>query len=522
MAEDDVMDEPIPDSTRNLGNIEAEYDEKFQQHFVATPEFAKLLTDTCKIIAGAKGSGKTAIMRALTDIGTYRSRYVSVYPVKLDEMKFAQLIEAMKKLDQASKQGLVKIARTAWQNVIGVFVLEAAVEHKLIASNDRGRIRKYLTDSEYFGTAASDKLLGHLERIWRIIAKRARRNDTDEVKPLLGLHAKQQQAIDAFPSDPHLEEYLALVRLAIRSSGKKLLICLDGLDSIVEYTVESRDYVFAGLIDAIYKLAKHPKLDGVVLKALIPKELAHGARGHLIRDLDKIDQYTETIHWNDVNLGVFIKRRLEEHLKAKGRPFEEVWREFFPVRLKNDIHNSDEDSYQYILRHTLFRPRQLLLHVQTILNEWDARFVRAPFRVDPTFIPKVVSETNYKLSEYVVNELKLDFPRLAEFLKSFRGLSSVNAWNEVALRLERYLHVDHDKVGEVFTDLYNYGIFGIAQVPVHDERASAQFAFGFMTRGVEHNVTSNMSDSTLVALAPMFVEYCRCRPSPVGIISPAP
>src|SRR5688572_9107237 len=143
MAEDYVMDESAPDSTRNLGNIDAEYDEKFQQHFVATPEFAKLLTDDCKIIAGAKGSGKTAIMRALADIDTYRSRYVSVYPVKLDGMKFAQLIEAIRKLDNASKQGIVKIARTAWQNVIAIFVLEAVVERKLVGSDERGRIRKY-------------------------------------------------------------------------------------------------------------------------------------------------------------------------------------------------------------------------------------------------------------------------------------------------------------------------------------------------------------------------------------------
>jgi hypothetical protein len=520
MAEDLVMDGTAPDSTRNLGNIEAEYDEKFHQHFVATPELAKLLTDNCKIIAGAKGSGKTAIMRALSDIGTYRGRYVSVYPVKLDGMKFALLMEAIKKLDETSKEGIVKIARTAWQNVIAIFVLEAAIEHKLVSSNDRGRIRKYLTDSAYIGRAASDKMLRHLERIWQIISKRSKSVGADEIKPLLSLHPNQQQAVDAFPSDRRLDEYLAIVRTAIRSSGKRLLICMDGLDSIVEYTVESRDYVFAGLIDAIYKLVKHPKLEGVVVKALIPKELAHGARGHLVRDLDKIDQYMASIHWDDVNLGVFIKRRLEEHLKAKSRPFDEVWREFFPVRLRNDVHGSDEDSYQYILRHTLFRPRQLLIHVQAILNEWDSRFVRAPFRVDPTFIPKVVSETNYKLAEYVVNELELDFPRLAEFLKAFRGLPSVNEWGEVARRIERYLNVGPDKVGEVFTDLYNYGIFGVAQ-EMGDEKASSQFAFGFMTRGVEHNVTSNMSDTTFVALAPMFVEYCRCRPSPVGIISPS-
>ena len=519
------MDDAAPEGNRNLGSIEAEFDRKFQQHFVATPEFAKLLSDNCKIVAGSKGSGKTAIMRALSDIDVYKTRYFAVYGVKLDGMKFAPLIEAMKKLDTASKQGVVAIARTAWQNVIAVFVLEAAIEKKLLSANERGKIRKYLLDSDYVGSA-SDKLHGHLERVWRLLSKLSKakkRASADAEESLLGLHARQQRAIDAFPGDPRLDEYLSWTRAAIRSSGKRLLICLDGLDTVVEYTLESRDYVFAGLIDAVYKSATHPKLEGVVVKALIPKELAHGARGHLIRDLDKIDQYMESIHWDSDNLGAFIKRRLEEHLKTKGRPFEDVWREFFPERVRNDIHNSEEDSYQYLLRHTLFRPRQLLKHVQNILDEWDSRFSRAPFRVDPTFIPKVVAETNYKIAEYVVNELFLDFPRLAEFLKSFRGLPSVNQWAEVASRIERYLDVKPEQVGEVFSDLYNYGIFGISQSPpaADGKRSPMQFAFGFMTRRVEYNVASNIKDHSLVALAPVFVEYCNCKPSPFGIVSPS-
>ena len=46
-----------------------------------------------------------------------------------------------------------------------------------------------------------------------------------------------------------------------------------------EDRVESRDLIFAGLIDAIYKCATDARLKGaLVVKALIPKELAHGAR----------------------------------------------------------------------------------------------------------------------------------------------------------------------------------------------------------------------------------------------------
>lgn len=505
---------------RNLGSISAEFDKRFQKHFVATPEFARLLSDECMIVAGAKGSGKTAIMRALTDIETYKTRYLAVYAVKLDGLKFGQLFAAIKRLHDLSDHGLVAIARTTWQNVIALFVCEAALQYKLIPSRDRGELRKYLIDNGYLDTAPSDKLLGHLERVWKLIAKLSHDKDDADVEPLLRLHARQEKVIGAFPSDARLDKSLKLTLQAIRSSGKRLLICLDGLDSVVEYSIDSRDLIFAGLIDAVYKAATEPKLEGVVVKALIPKELAHGARSSL-RDLDKQDQYMASIHWDAANLGAFIRKRLEEHLRSKGRPFEEVWREFFPERIRNDVHNLEEDSYSYLLRHTLFRPRQLLLHVQNILDAWDLRPVHAPFRVDPTFIPKIVADTNYSLAEYVVNELKLDFPALGDFLKAFRGLPSVMPWAEFAPRIERYLGVVPERVGEVFTDLYNYGLFGIADGQSSaDTKRPLQFTFGFMTRRVERNVGGGMRDNSLVAMAPMFVEYCGCKPSPVGIIAP--
>src|SRR5258708_28629341 len=110
---------------RNLGSDSAETDEKFSQHFVATSEFSWLLSDACMIVAGAKGSGKTAVMKALTDIKTFRERYVTVYPVKLDGLKFVPLFSAISRLHDASNHGLVAIARTTWQNVIHIFVLKA-------------------------------------------------------------------------------------------------------------------------------------------------------------------------------------------------------------------------------------------------------------------------------------------------------------------------------------------------------------------------------------------------------------
>lgn len=512
-----------PRSPRSLGSIAAENDPKFTMHFVDTPTFARLLDDECMIIMGAKGSGKTAVMRALADIETYKSKYCQVLSIKLDGLRFGPLYEAMKKLNSTSNQGLVAIARSTWQNVIAIYVLEGLLDSRLLPTRVKADIRKYLHATGHLGTPAAEKFTGHLERVWQLIAKWSRDNEGVAAAPMMGLTTRQQSVIAAFPGDDKLDRLLDTALRAVRDSKRKFLLCFDGLDSVIEHSIESRDYIFAGLIDAVFKCSSHPMLaDTVILKVLLPKELAHGAK-RLLRDLDKIDHFSANIHWTGDALADFLKRRLEEHLRTRPKTFEEVWREYFPERLRNDVHGLDEETWSYFLRHSLYRPRQLLTHVQAVLDAWDSRSTNASFRVDPTFIPNVVADTNVRLSQHVVNELRLDFPNLDGLLRSFRGLPSVMPASELTSRVERYLGIAADKVDEGFIDLYNYGLFGVsAASSMGDSRApKSNFVFGFMTREYDRHALGPMSERVLVAIAPMFTEYCGCRSSPVGVVTPS-
>jgi len=74
---------------------------------------------------------------------------------------------------------------------------------------------------------------------------------------------------------------------------------------------------------------------------------------------------------------------------------------------------------------------------------------------------------------------------------------------------------------EGFTDLYNYGVFGVRTDPGEGEvRKFVPFRFGFMTPEVESNVVRKLTKQSLVALSPMLVEYCGCKVSPVGVVVP--
>ncbi len=508
---------------RPLGSGSAEHDRRFAEHFVATLEFNGLANDDCVIVFGAKGSGKTALMRALQEF--YADRFATVHGVRLDDLKFGPLFAQLKKLDSASNHGVVSIARSMWRNVIAIYALEAILATNLLDQKKRTQTKKYLQSGGYLGTGATQKLSSHLERVWKLIDRWSRDTESQGEHTLDAFTPKQHAIITAFPSDNQLSSLLVDSMKIVKSANTPILLCIDGLDSIIEHSIESRNIIFAGLIDAAYKCVSDPLLSGWLnLKILLPKELAHGARRHL-RDLDKAEQFIRNIHWGKADLAEFLRRRLDDHVKIKGRPFEEVWKEYFPEKVRNESHGFEEETFHYILRHTFYRPRQVLFHIQGLLDKWDASSLSGRFRVDPSFIPKAIAEGNISLTEYIVNELELDFPNLDQFLRSFRGVSCVQPWSEVRSRMERFLGLSGAELEQGFTDLYNYGLVGIRQhlspdEPAMSSRRIARYQFGFMTPRVRANVDWQLANDSEIALAPMVKDFCGCKASISGVVVP--
>jgi hypothetical protein len=192
-----------------------------------------------------------------------------------------------------------------------------------------------------------------------------------------------------------------------------------------------------------------------------------------------------------------------------------------PDRVTNASHRTEEPSFNYILRHTLYRPRQLLTHLQVILDKWDE--TRDSFRVDPSFIPPVVAGTNYLLAKAVVGQLETKRPGLGRFLQSWKGTPITVSASDFQDRLSRILGYDTpEEVNSACDDLYNFGVFGIASGEAAIKGAQqTHFRFGFVEDSFERNANTSIEEGDLLALSPMFREYCGCTPSEYGIVVPA-
>jgi hypothetical protein len=208
----------------------------------------------------------------------------------------------------------------------------------------------------------------------------------------------------------------------------------------------------------------------------------------------------------------FILRRIELSSKRLG---EAAWLELFPASVRNPVHNVDEDTFDYLLRHTLYRPRHLLTHVIELIEAWTS-----VGRIDPTFIPGVVRLTNEKLATLFVSQVRNRFPNIEAFLKSFRGQACSMDPKLMVEKIQRFLADDElSRAEQYFADLYNLGIFGVT------ERGQAggtsgirRFRFCFV--GARHFVPLHPNDAAEVAIAPMLKEYCSCAAALGGVIVP--
>lgn len=500
---------------RYLGPVSAEQDERFEDHFVASIDLTRLLRPQSDLVYGSKGVGKTALRRALTEL--HRGRFYTTKTVNLDRLSFVQVHSALEDLGKASSTEVPALARNMWQNVLALYSLEAVGECLPAHHPLKTRIEKLFRNLEDTDADPSSRLVGYIDRL---LIRFGEIGLEKGAATALAVPRKSVSLLSEFPSDSRVKVLLDEVRNLVVPSEKVVLICLDGFDSIVDRTAHARTAIFAGLIAAIFKSIQDPELSRVfAYKAFLPQELT-GSAHVMLWDADKYLSNAHYLRWSEDDFGAFLRKRLIPYAKTRSSHFLDVWHDFMPDKIRNDQHRIEEPSFNYLLRHTLYRPRQILLHVQEILDLWDQRSEK--FRVDPSFIPSVVGSMNQQIAQTVVNQLELDHPGLNAFMRSWRGHPNTATVGEFQERIRRIFGItDNYDALDFFDTLFNFGIFGIAErrdLTLGSQQA--RFRFDYVGDGITPGVHFSVDDKDVVAFSPMFHEFCGCTTSEYGAIIP--
>jgi hypothetical protein len=504
-----------PKTKRFLGVLDAQADPDFKSHFIESNDLKRILSEESDVIYGSKGVGKTALRRALVELK--ESYFYTTKTFDFDEISFKAVYADLLKLHDTTKTEIPTLAARTWRNVLALCCVEAVAENLSESNSLRIRIDILLHKEKFKEANSYTRLTGQIENFLNRIAEAGLEDNSPAP---LGLTQKQKGVVNQFPSTPEMESVLKECSQLVERSGKRVLICLDGFDSIVQHDADSRRAIFAGLIGTIHKLSNDKLLSqAFCFKAFLPQELTDEARS-IFWDSDKHLYNTHYLRWTESDFQNFLLKRLLPYSRKSSSHFPDIWNECMPDKVRNDSHSTEEMSFSYILRHTLYRPRQLLYQVQMILEKWDE--TSDSFRVDPSFIPPVVANNNVRLAKSVVDQLELKHPGLSRFLQSWSGTPITVSVTDFQDRISRILgYSEPEDVNNAFDDLFNFGIFGYAssKQPVKGSQQT-HFKFAFVGDLFERDVNTSWEENKLLALSPMFREYCRCTPSEFGIVLP--
>ena len=245
----------------HLRDLSAEEDSNFSRHFISTRYNKRILSDHSDIIFGTKGTGKTALSIALTEFD--KDNFLNTYILDLNTLSFQRLLNNLKELEEMINEDINIISRIAWKNTL----LNAAIlslSEKLNNDEDlKFKIISILNEDGFIQNSSDrkdsdEKVNSILENLFSKIT-----NAIFVKKGISNLSSSQVNAINKFPLNEKTSKILNTIIEKVFSTGKKILVTIDGLDSISDHSFESRNVIFTGLIDAIY----HLRIDKNIKKA---------------------------------------------------------------------------------------------------------------------------------------------------------------------------------------------------------------------------------------------------------------
>jgi len=503
-------------------------DQNFAKKWIEPNDIEICLNESYWLVSGEKGSGKTAICRALTEI--YREQFDVIFRVDFDGIIFRPLYENIVAFAKATHLDRTVTLSQYWQYAI---VMEIIKESAKSFPEVYGSIFERANRLDHSGTIY-DRLMQTMENAWNIIdritgAEGAGKGRSKSANLLEtgGVAARDLSELSRFPLTERFKTLRDDFFKSVEGNNQRIVLVMDGLDKIDNRDIDrnSIGLIFSSLVDATITLKNYPKTPpGLLLKIIIPHDRYLSLS---LRDSDKTDLCHVAIKWNKDSLEAFVQRRIEVSLKTEFKKFDAAWHAIMPGQVLNKQYGKSENTFEYLVRHTMHRPRQLQVHLNNIARSHKGE------SIESNMIPGCVKQSCSSLSRHFLKEYEIDHPNLSRLFQAFdRKLNVmefkvfreiVSSVNTRTKREFRSFEVD-DEIDRLFT----IGFFGIVRFMERSELERDFHVFNceefgryyveFFFKNPRFSVAGILRDDTLVALHPIFIEGANLRPHPTMMV----
>lgn len=547
-----------------FSEIKAETDTFLQNHFdntfVHTDVYNDAQIEGKTLLVGRKGAGKTAILLGHQKINS--SYYVGAKVITLDNMPFGALFnffysDYQKTIEKLSGKSeitdfveLEKVTCYAWKNaILGVSILAACEGIR----NTETAWSKLTTEQQNKITIIKEEIestVGSVKEDFKV-------NNSlvfvllyfflsllqDAIEKSIGVDSPNLGAIVAKlltdlldKLDKDIEEKLSKsateLTAILTEVNKKIFIGVDKFDDYYDKFYEEIEYIRNS--DDRKKRIKDRKLflsallEGLVLAARDLKQFKEFAwidtlfaipmdkflELHLRERNDLEMRRTIFIQWTPRELFTFTAKRIKEALSMSAdTSLENAWLEVMPATIHNGATSQPEDSFLYIARHSLWKPREIQMHIGHLIDEIQKN-KGLPLTEDQ-IRASVRSSCREIVRQEFREEFSKEYPGLNGILNQLEHskISSVMKYQDVCDTLKGEKLSDAiTAVDDVMIRLYKMGVIGVRIVKheaEHNEGATiaqnrAHICYKFHFNNREMNPFA--PQSSIVVFHPMFID----------------
>lgn len=443
----------------DFGDVAAENEiQALRTYFVPTSQYNEARRGHARLVVGRKGTGKSAVFYGVRDAYWKRQDQL-VLDLKPEGHQFTKLREAVL---AALPQGVQEHVLTAFWNylLLSELARKIVADEYSIAHRDRRLAPLHDKLSELIDYEEAVEEGDFSERLLNLVDQIASRTERAG-----GMSAARVTELvyekDVKALNETLSEYLAT------RGGVWLLF--DNLDKGWPINdVRAEDILLIKcLLEATRKLERQLARKNVECHAVV--FIRNDIFTHLLKGTpDKGKDNFIFLDWMGAeSLKEMIRRRIVASVGTEAS-FDVLWQMFF------DSHVGGEESFSYILRRTLMRPRDLIRCLRQCVNVAVNRGHERVMEQDILDAESVFSEDALQEVSFELRDVS---PEFADLIYEFIGSRRVDSEAHVKEKLEQAA-IPQRSVEEALELLLWFGVLGVHCKGEVEERYSYEYQYG--------------------------------------------